>query len=129
MKLGKLTPNLMVEDVNKTVDFYREVLGFSLTMSLPKEGTFEWAQMQNGETEIMFQSRKSMSSELDLFKEQAVGASLTFFIDLKDVEKLYMKVRDEITVLADLHVTFYGTKEFSMQDINGYILTFAQMMQ
>lgn len=39
--LEKLTPNLMVEDVNETIDYYKDVLGFELSMTNPKEGTFE----------------------------------------------------------------------------------------
>ena len=40
--LKKLTPNLMVEDVNETVTFYQDVLGFALLASVPEEGQFNW---------------------------------------------------------------------------------------
>jgi catechol 2,3-dioxygenase-like lactoylglutathione lyase family enzyme len=39
--LKKLTPNLMVEDVNRTVAFYQEVLGFELLTSVPEEGQLD----------------------------------------------------------------------------------------
>ena len=41
--LKKLTPNLMVEHVNDTVTFYKDVLGFTLLASVPEEGEFNWA--------------------------------------------------------------------------------------
>ena len=43
----KLTPNIMVEHVNNTVDFYRDVLGFALLTSVPEQGTFDWAMMKH----------------------------------------------------------------------------------
>jgi hypothetical protein len=46
MKLNRLTPNMMVEDVNRTIDFYRDVLGFELVMSVPEHGLYQWALMK-----------------------------------------------------------------------------------
>ena len=33
----KLTPNLVVRDVVRSVNFYRDVLGFSMAMSVPDQ--------------------------------------------------------------------------------------------
>ncbi|NIR52325.1 bleomycin resistance family protein, partial [candidate division KSB1 bacterium] len=38
MKFRSLTPNVMVEDVNETVEYYKDKLGFELIMSVPEEG-------------------------------------------------------------------------------------------
>ena len=37
MALKKLTTDLMVKDVNKTIDFYRQILGFEFVMRVPKD--------------------------------------------------------------------------------------------
>jgi len=37
MALNKLTPNLMVEDVNRTVEFYHDVLGFEFVVGVIEE--------------------------------------------------------------------------------------------
>ena len=36
MIIKKLIPNLMVEDVNRTAEFYRDVLGFEFVMGVPR---------------------------------------------------------------------------------------------
>ena len=59
--LKKLTPNLMVEDVNETVTFYQDVLGFALLASVPEEGQFNWAMMQHDAVEIMFFAARSIT--------------------------------------------------------------------
>ncbi len=41
MVLKKLTPNLMVKDVNRTIKFYKEFLSFELAQTVPEAGQFE----------------------------------------------------------------------------------------
>ena len=124
--LKKLTPNLMVEDVNETVAFYKDVLGFALLASVPEEGQFNWAMMKHGGVEIMFQSRASLTGDVPQFEGKAIGGSLTLYIDVEDIKGLYANLQNRVTLLHDMATTFYGTREFTIQDCNGYILTFAQ---
>ena len=39
---------------------------------------------------------------------------------------LYGQVQNRVTILHEMTTTFYGTREFTIQDCNGYVLTFAQ---
>jgi lactoylglutathione lyase len=124
--LQKLTPNLMVDNVNETVDYYRDVLGFELAMSNPEKGTFEWAMVQSGDVAFMFQTRSSLAGDLPLFKDVAIGGSLTFFVMTDDIEGLHKAVRDKADILQDMKTTLYGMREFCIRDCNGYVLTFAE---
>lgn len=36
------------------------------------------------------------------------------------------KIKADVKVIKGLEKTFYGATEFSIQDINGYLLTFAE---
>lgn len=126
MTFQKLTPNMMVDNVDETVDFYRNVLGFDLVMTVPENGPFDWALMKRGTVEVMFQTRASLTEALPLFKERPLGGALTFYIDMRGVEALYEQVRSQVTVVQDLQTTFYGTREFAIEDCNGFILTFAE---
>ncbi|MCE5286812.1 MAG: VOC family protein [Pelosinus sp.] len=123
--LQQLTPNLMVDNVNETVKFYQEVLGFSLVMSVPETGTFLWAMMSSEKVSLMFQERKSMLEEYPMLKDTSVGGGLTFYIKIKNVRSLYNKVQGRARIVLDLHKTFYGAEEFALQDPNGFVLTFA----
>jgi uncharacterized glyoxalase superfamily protein PhnB len=42
------------------------------------------------------------------------------------VDDLYQKVKDKVTIASDMRTTFYGMKEFTIKDLNGYFLTFAE---
>jgi hypothetical protein len=39
---------------------------------------------------------------------------------------LYDQIKDKVNIVKGLEKAFYGATEFSIQDINGYILTFSE---
>ena len=55
-----------------------------------------------------------------------VGESFTLFIMTDDVEGLYASVKDNVDIVKDINTTFYGMREVTVRDCNGYLLTFAQ---
>lgn len=137
MALTKLTPNLMVEDVNRTVEFYQEVLGFEFVMGVIEElqeiltayqhdRSLDYAMMKCGNVEMMFQAKRSLAEALPLLRGREIGGTLTLYMELDSVSELYVRIKDKVTIVKDLHTTFYGMKEFYIEDCNGYILTFAE---
>jgi uncharacterized glyoxalase superfamily protein PhnB len=129
MKLLEITPNLMVEDVNQTVRFYEDVLGFKLDQSVPESGQFDWASVRSGGVEIMFQARSSLSTDLPSFQELPTGGTLTLFIQMTGIQELYGHTQPQVELVQELNETFYGMREFSIKDPNGYFLTFAEPVE
>ena len=123
--MQSMTPNLMVHDVNKTIDFYRDVLGFEFVASVPDSGQFDWAMMKHGPVEIMFQSVASLAKDLPAFVKMGPGGAFTLFIKMDDSKGLYGKVKEKVVIVQELTKTFYDMEEFSIKDLNGYVLTFA----
>ena len=135
MMYEKLTPNVMVEDVNSTVEYYRDVLGFEFVIGVPentqeiapelKEGQIlDFAIMKHNNIEIMLQSRKSLSEEISEFGEMNMGGSVTIYINVDDVKKLYADLKNKVSIVVPLTTKFYGMEEFYIRDCNGYILGF-----
>ena len=132
----KLTTNMMVENVNGTVSFYSDALGFEFVMGVPEDSQnivtsnqedqrLSFALIKSGNAEMMFQSRKSLVNEFPEFSNINIGGSLTFYIDVEDIKQLYSNLKNKVKIIKDMHTTFYGKQEFTIQDCNGYILTFA----
>jgi len=125
--LKRLIPNLMVEDVNKTVQFYQDILGcFELVITDPKEGKYDWALMRCEDVEIMFQSRESLSEKVPELKNAEIGGTSVTYIEAENVEEIYNWISSNAEVIKELHDTPWGRKEFFIKDCNGYILVFAQ---
>ena len=123
--MESLSPNIFVSDMKATVAFY-QILGFSVTMSVPETGDdLVWAMMTNGKVTMMFQTFDSLADELPEISHTD-GGSLLLYINLKDIKGFFEQIKDKVIVLKGLETTFYGATEFSIKDNNGYVLTFAE---
>lgn len=137
MKLQNITPNFGVQDIRKTVSFYQDVLGFELEMAVPEdkgsiEGKFDenknyvYAMMSRDEVGLMFQRTDSLGEDVPALKDVKQGASVSFYIEVQDIDSLYQDIKSKADVIIDLQTTWYGLKEFYIRDCNGYILVFAE---
>jgi uncharacterized glyoxalase superfamily protein PhnB len=125
--LNSLTPNLMVNNVEETIEYYTDILGFTLLKTIPEHGNPDWAMVKRNDVVLMFQSAKSLKDELPKLKAQKPGGGLTFYIKVGKITELHEELVDnEVEIISDLESTFYDTIEFSIVDINGYILTFSE---
>ena len=126
MKLKKLTINILVVDVEETVSFYQQYFHAQVIAMVPERAPIEFAIIQIDEVTIMFQSVKSATAETKVFEGVALGGSFTLYLDVDDVAAWHEKLTGVLPIVTELHKTFYNTSEFTVQDINGYVITFAQ---
>ena len=122
--MKSISPNIFVRDINETIKFY-EHIGFKTAMTVPEEGDLVWAMMTCGDVTFMFQSFESLGSELPSISRED-GGSLLLYIQTTEIRLFHDRIKDKVNVIKGLEKTFYGATEFSIQDINGYILTFAE---
>ena len=127
MKLNSLTPNLMVNDVEETVEYYTDVLGFTLLMTVPETGKLDWAMVKRNDVVLMFQTKKSLASDLPRMAGEKPGGGLTFYIKVDRITEIHEELfNNEVEIISELESTFYNTIEFSVVDVNGYVLTFSE---
>jgi uncharacterized glyoxalase superfamily protein PhnB len=131
----------MVTDVAKTVKFYTTKLGFKLDMLVPEnEKTVEtsltdgreyvYAMVSRGEVFVMFMRRDVYEEDIPELKDSSIGASAAFYCDVDNVGELRDSFKEKgVKIIKDVSVTWYGMKEFYIQDCNGYILGFAEQVQ
>lgn len=124
--LKTLTPNLMAEDVRATAEWYESVLGFHTDVTVPEEGTLDFAILSRDHTRLMLSSRSSFVEGFPEAKDWPVAASQTFYIEVDGIDELRRAVEGKVRILKDMHETFYGTREFYFTDCNGYILSFSE---
>ena len=139
MTIRKLTPNLMVEDVRATVDFYGDILGFDLVMAVPESQdgiltelsgteTIVYALVRNGSSELMFQSQKSMGEDIPVLAGKSVGASVSLYLETNGINEICDRIRPKVQIVKDLFTTWYGMKEFYFLDNNNYVLCLAEQV-
>lgn len=124
--LESLSPNVIVDHVNRAVEYYTDVLGFTFVASVPETGDYNWAMVQRDGVTMMFQSLKSIQEDLPSLKIDSKGSQGTFYIRTKGLDAYHDQLKGKVELAHDMRTTFYGMKEFTIRDLNGYFLTFAE---
>lgn len=124
-----LVPVLMVEDVGKTLEFYEGVLGFRRVGTVPEKPPFIFGEVIRGDVKVMFQESKSFGEDLPDLRGRPIGGTFTLYVEMEGVRQLYDEIKGKVKIIKDINETFYGTREFYIADVNGYIVGFSERVK
>ena len=124
--LKKLTPNLVVASVERSLVFYRDVLGFAVTTTVPESAPYVFAIVQSGGVEIFLNAPEPAGAEYPSFKDRPIGGTLTLFVDVSGIHQAYETLKTRVKIVMPLETKWYGVTEFAFEDPDGYVLTFAE---
>jgi lactoylglutathione lyase len=122
----KLTPNLLVASVERSLAFYVDTLGFARGMTVPDASPFVFAAVASGTVEIFFNDAAVATKEYPAFAGKPIGATGTLFIEVEGVDALHDRLRPKVKIVMPIVTQFYGMREFAIEDPDGYIITFAE---
>ena len=128
-QFSKLTPNLLVASVERSLSFYIDVLGFTRGMTVPEESPFVFASVTSGAVEIFFNDAATAVKEYPAFANKPIGATGTLYIELdgsSPIDAFHDRIKPKVSVTMPLLTQFYGMREFAITDPDGYVITFAQ---
>ena len=126
---NKLTPNLLVADVERSLAFYTDVLGFERGFTVPEQSLFVFRSVVSGTIEIFFNERETATKEYPAFAGKPLGITGTMFIELEgtgNLDRLHDRLKTAVPVVMPLVTQWYGVKEFAIADPDGYVITFAE---
>jgi uncharacterized glyoxalase superfamily protein PhnB len=115
---NKVVPMFHVPDVQKTVDWYRDI-GFTVTATYDDNaGGLSFAMVSFGSGTVMFSSGGQLSSrhrrEVDLY------------VYTQDVDSLHDQIKNRVEIVEEPHNMFYGMREVIVRDLNGFWITFGE---
>ena len=122
----KLTPNLLVASVERSLAFYVDTLGFERGMTVPDASPFAFAAVTSGAVEIFFNDAAGAVKEYPGFAGKPIGATGTLFIEMEGVDALHDRLAPTVKILMPIVTQFYGMREFAIADPDGYVITFAE---
>lgn len=123
----KLTPNLLVANVERSLAFYEDVLGFVRGFSVPEQSPFVFASVTGGAVEIFFNDAGAAIKEYPGFGGKPIGTTGTMYIEVEGVTALHDRLKAaEVPIVMPLVTQFYGMREFAVADPDGYVITFAE---
>lgn len=117
MRLNALTPMLRTWDLQETISFYTQVLGFMVEATSEEWG---WASLKKDGIHLMLSGANEHEDET----EPVFTGSLYF--NTPDVEAAWNELKDKAEVCYAPETFDYGMREFGIYDNNGYLLQFGQ---
>ena len=120
MKYKRLTPMLWTEDLQASIAFYTQILGFTCA-EFNEE--WQWAALHLDAIELML-AQPNQHTPYD-----KIGFTGSFYIEVDDVETLWLRLKNKTTIVYELETFDWGMKEFAIKDNNGYMLQFGQNMR
>lgn len=129
--MHSLSPSLIVDDIERSVAYYRDVLGFDVPVVMPgPDGKPVHAEVRHGAAHIMLESTQWMPPD-QVGLRRGVGVNLfTYVDDGVDIDAYYERVRAAgATVTMEIADQFWGDRLFAVADPDGYVLSFARTVR
>jgi uncharacterized glyoxalase superfamily protein PhnB len=127
MTVKKITPVLLVEDVEACVKFWMDRLGFEKTVEVPEGNKLGFVILQKGNVELMYQSYVSADKDSGATSQAARKGPTLLYVEVENLNEVIRAIKGA-EVVAPVRETFYGTREISVKDPGGHIATFAQFV-
>jgi uncharacterized glyoxalase superfamily protein PhnB len=122
----KLTPNLLVSNVERSLAFYVDMLGFERGMTVPDASPLVFASVVSGSVEVFFNDAATAVKEYPGFGGKPLGATGTLFIEVEGVDALHDRLKSTVKIVMPIVTQFYGMREFAFEDPDGYVITLAE---
>jgi catechol 2,3-dioxygenase-like lactoylglutathione lyase family enzyme len=123
-----LIPELSCRDLQHSIDFYVNALGFSVRFA--REG---FAFLERGKLQIMLDQAGEGWETAPL--EYPLGRGVNFSMEVNDVDMLFANLPSDVAIFRPLAENWYrendqehGQREFLIQDPDGYLLRFTQSL-
>lgn len=120
MKLTFLRPIMWTEDLDATISFYVDVLGFECC---ERNDDWNWASLDRDGVSIMLAGPNAHAAY------DKIGFTGSFYFTTDDVDALWSKLKDKANVCYDIETFPWGMREFAVYDNNGYMLQFGQEIE
>ena len=129
-----IIPNLIVADVARSMTFYRDLLGMTVSMSVDADKNYSpdglldgaiFAALDWDGAQVMLQTRDSIAAEMPEFETPHSGGPMgTIFFRGYDPASVADRVPSEFHVKGP-ETTWYGMNELTLRDPDGHIITLA----
>ena len=132
MDFTDVTPNLIVADIDRSIAFYRDVLGFSVVAHVPDATPFVFAWLQRGAISVFVNTVAAVRQDHPGLAARPIGGTATLFMTIEaddtatGVDALFAEISGKARVIMPLKTQFYGMREFGIEDPDSYVIFFAQ---
>lgn len=126
MNVKRITPVLLVKEIEPQLPFWIDRLGFAKTIEVPDGNKLAFVAFQKGSTEVMYQTYASVEHDAPPTMAAAARKGPTYlYIEVDNLDSVLAAMKDVPKVMPE-RTAFYGMREFAVADPAGHFITFAQ---
>ena len=122
-KFNDMFAMVSCDDVQDSIAFYTENLGFSVSDRMDTVGKSGWASIRNGSVQLMLASPDYIPQPQ---KSEGRYSQAMYYFYPEDVQSLHADLQQRGLSVSELTARFYGMTEFEMLDPSGHVLVFGQ---
>ena len=125
--MGYISPTLAVRNMKETLDFYKNSLGFKMGMAFPDANNPEYADLSKDGMVLMF----IPAANEGIASNEKLGTGINLYMEIDgDIDEYYDELKKKgVRIAVDIKDEMFGIRDFTIEDINGYRLTFNQRSQ
>lgn len=128
MNVKRLTPVLLVNEIEPLIPFWVDRLGFAKIIEVPHGDKLGFVSFQKNSAEVMYQTYSSVESDAPPAMINNVRRGPTYlYIEVDDFDSV-LQAMHGLPLVMPVRVAFYGMKEFAVQDPAANFITFAQQV-
>jgi len=128
MNIKRITPVLLVKEIEPLVPFWVDRLGFAKTIEVPDGNKLAFVAFQKGSAEVMYQTYASVEKDAPKEVSSTAGKGPTYlYMEVDNLDAVIAAMKDVRVVMPE-RTAFYGMKEFTVVDPGGHFITFAQLV-
>ena len=120
----KLTPVLVVDEIERSLPFWVDRMGFKKTVDVPDGDRLAFAILARDGAEIMLQTMESVRKDEPKFAETAGSRVTALFIEVENFDEIRKQLSGYPVAMAE-RTTFYGMREVGVFEPSGNIVVFA----
>lgn len=125
--MGVISPLMAVRDMKQTIEFYQNSLGFKVGMMFPDANKPEYVDLSKDDMVMMLIPVENMG----ISHKEKLGTGVNLYLQIDgDIDEYYHELKKrKIKVVTEVKDEPWGSRDFTIADINGYLLTFSQVSQ
>ena len=120
----KITPILLVDEIEPSLKFWMDKLGFEKTVEVPEGDKLGFVLLTKDGTEVMLQSRESVKKDASAAAGPVLEMGSSLYIEVDDFGDALKRVKGA-EVLVPERVTFYGMREIFVREPGRHVVGFA----
>jgi len=115
----QLWPLLVVQDIDRSVAFYRDQLGFAVVGHAESDSKLFWCRLERGGSSLMLQQADEEDGPT-----KGRGRGVCFYFMCDDADAMYTELSARSLRLKPPTIAYYGMKQLFVPEPDGYAICF-----